>query len=337
MRSIFFAALLLPTLACDLGQAGSPDGEDNTDDPSDMLSGRYEVTTHYDLSEATGFSGVIGPLAELRDDPAKTILSILEDTDDTVADILDLLPSSLRSQLEDSINNYVNEQIAAGGAAGDIVKWVDQVATILSNFNVVSTFEMGRATNGAASGDHSLAAIRFEVDGAVREVPITEIVSVLTIARGVRCEISDDGRMSIAEHAFHLPLGQLAVVGFNQILTSSLGAKNLNEALALAIDCNEIADSIGELCLGPVCISQSKIADVCSGGIDAVASEVESQIAKIDFTELRLSGGQAVLEDVKADASGGQIDQWAGGTWETALAIDDFRIPISAEFTATRM
>ena len=72
-------------------------------------------------------------------------------------------------------------------------------------------------------------------------------------------------------------------------------------------------------------------------GLDAVANEVERQIAKIDFTELRLSGGQAVLEDVKADNAGGQIDQWAEGTWETALAIDNLRIPVIAEFTATRM
>jgi hypothetical protein len=339
MRTIVAAAaLLLPTFGCSLGDVPP---EDQPDEAADRVAGQYELTSTYNIAASEGVPGLIGdviaPLAGLRDDPAGTIFEILEANGGAVADLIGLLPSNVRADVEREINDYVAEQVAAGGGAGDIIAWVDQIAGILTHFEVVSQFEIGRADeSGVASANHSLAAVRFELDTGPQEVVVSELISTLTIARGVDCSINGS-EISIAEHAFHLPLGDLAVVGFNKALEGSLGARNISEALGLVIDCADVVERIGPVCISSFCIDPAEIENLCTSGLDAIANEIEEQIAKIDFAELRLTGGRAALEDVAKQDGFGQIDQWAGGSWKTAIEIDGLRVPVDATFSASRM
>ena len=316
---------------------GSPEPEQEA---ADLVAGRYEITTVYDLSASEGVPSLVGdiltPLAGLRDDPGGTLIGILESEGGPIGDLLSVLPSSLKDELDQQIDDYVAGQIAAGGAAGDIIVWIDEIAGILTHFEVVSQFEVGRSDAGVASANHSLAAVRFELGGATQTVNTPDLINTLTIARGVECSV-DETEIAIAEHAFHLPLGDFAVVGFNQALEATLGAADVGAALGMVIDCPALAADIGELCLDFLCIPESDIADLCQSGLDLVAAEIEKQIASIEFAELRLAGGSAALEDAVKGDFAGQIDRWGSGHWQSEIEIDGLVVPVEAPFTASRL
>lgn len=339
MKSLALAITLLFLAVSCVGELGSG-GDDVEPEEQDTVAGTYELTSSYDLSTSDALPGLLGdalgPLTGLRDDPGATILTILENTGGAIGDLIGLLPSSLRAELEAEINDFVAAQIAGGAAAGDIIMWVDQIADILTNFQVISHFEIGSVDGGVANANHRLAAVGFVLDGQMQRIDTPEVIDTLTIARDVECQVSG-AEISIAEHAFHLPLGQLAVTGFNQVLQSTLGAADVGQALAMVIDCADVAASIGPLCIDVFCIDESEIADVCSDGLAAVAAEIEGLIAEIDFAELRLSGGRAALEDAAKQDGFGQIDRWAGGSWTTAFEIDGLVVPVEASFIAERL
>lgn len=345
MRTIVAAAALLPLIACGLGEV--PDNPDNDEESSDPLAGRYELVTTYDLSAGEGapsiFGDVLGPLSGIREDPAGTVFEILEASGDGIANLLDLLPPDLRANLEQQINNYVNQQIAAGGTAGEVIIWIDDIAGVLTHFEVVSEFEIGRAdAAGIAEGTHTLGAVRFQFQGETQTVPINDLISTLTVARDVDIEMVDASggvEVAIADHAFHLPLGELAVVGFNALLERSLGATSVNDALTQLVDCPSLAASVGPQCLGDFCIGETEIANVCAKGLEAVGNEIEKAVGSIDFAELRLSSGRAAVQGVTKDDGllFGQVDRWSGGAWSSQLDLSGLALPVGATFEATRL
>lgn len=331
MRTQVAAATLLfvaVATGCAVGDVEPTGDEDDTGD--DSVAGRYELTSRYDLSTSDALPGMLGavldPLTNLRDDPGGTLFDILESRGGGLANLLDLLGPGVRADLEQRINDYVADQIANGGIAGEVVVWVDEIAGILTDFEVVSQFEVGKATDGLATGDHTLTGVRFTFEGERRDVAVAEIVSSLTIARGVDVEI-DGSRIIFADHGFRFPLGELAVTGINKFLDAKLGAGDISEALGLVLDCPALAADVGPVCLGDFCIDDQQIADLCTSAVDAVAGELEDAIASIDFAELQMNGGRASLAS----------DRWDGGTWQSAFDIDGLVLPVEASFTASRM
>lgn len=341
------ACLALLPLSLLIGCAADEDPAPGDSGP-DPVSGRYQVTSTYDLSQSDAVPDVIGnalePLSGLSEDPAGTLIAVLQASGSpALNDLLDAIPSSLLDAFEGAVNDFVFDQIDKGGTAADIILWTDDIAGILTHFEVISNLDLGRPDEtGAARADHTLAAVSFEMRGETQLVDTPDIINTLTVARDVDCTIESSGEgeaITIANHAFHLPLGDFAVVGFNQALQSSLGVPDLHAALGLAIDCPALAQKVASICLGPVCVGhEAEIEGFCDDGLEAVASEVEARIASIDFAELRMSSGQAVLLDAaKADApTDGRIDAMDGGHWASDFEIDGLVIPVDASFRAVR-
>src|SRR5688572_19698443 len=103
-------SLLLP-LALSLGAAcTSGGGEEDVGDVSGAV-GTYQVTTSYDatgaLPDAVGHS--LETLTGLHDDPAGTILALLED-----AGVPNPVPESFQDDLEGWINEYLASRVYMG-------------------------------------------------------------------------------------------------------------------------------------------------------------------------------------------------------------------------------
>jgi hypothetical protein len=344
-RALFPFLLAALAFGCTDGGEDEPEGGQEPD----PVAGTYEVTSTYDVSSSEVLpelvGNAIGPLTGLSEDPAGTLIAILQASgSQTVDDLLDAIPSQLMDAFKNAVNDFIFDQIAAGGTGADIIQWTDDIAGMLTAFDVVTRLEVGRRNDsGVAGANHTLAAVAFNLRGERQLVDTPELINTLTVARDVECSISGPGdgdRISIGEHAFHLPLGDFAVIGFNQALEASFGAPNLQAALGQIIDCQALAAQVADICVFSLCVGhEAEIAGFCNEGLATLAAEVEERIASIDFAELRLAAGDAALLDAgKEDGiADGLIDVMDGGSWQTDVEIDGLVLPVPASFRAIRL
>lgn len=345
VKSSLFLAPLVFAVAC--GSAVGPDGSDGTDpidDPSDpgdptvsKIAGSYEVTSKYDLSASADLPALLGdalgPLSGLSDNPAGTLIDVLKGTNSSVADAIDSLPPILRSLLEQQINTYLEDQLFENTpVAEQIVDYVDMISTMLTNFEVVTTLEVGNADEaGNANANHTLAGVAFPKDGQRTFVATPDILNTLSIARDVSLNI-DLGAKSVAvgDHAFNLPLGDFAVTGFHAALESQFGIADLGEALNEMVDCTGLASEVGDICIDSFCIlDEAQIADFCVQGLDQVAEQVDNKIRDIEFAELHMVGGEGAVQVAEKVNS-------ISGNWDSEFGINGNNLSVPSSFEAVR-
>jgi hypothetical protein len=346
LASLALPAVLL--LGCSSGGDG-PGGGGGDPASESGLAGRYEITSHYDLSQADGVpervSDAIAALTGLSDDPAGTIIALLEAADIAALNhLLDAVPPSLVNAVKGWINDYVARRLYDGSpVAGQIAEWADNIATILTDFEIITTLDLGNSVGGSATANHSLAAVAFQLEGSRRLVDTPDLIDQLSAARDVRCEIAGDADgaelIDIGDHAFHLPLGDFALVAVNQAISAKLGVPDLRGAIGLLIDCGGLAQEISSKCLFNVCVGhKAELEAFCDAGLDQVAARIEDKIAAIDYAELQLAAGQAVLVDGKADAAAdGRVDAMEQGAWQAVFDLDGHDLAVEASFTGRRL
>ena len=332
------AALCLFFSAACTGGGG---GEDPTDVPSEAVIGQYEVTSTYNAAGALPdvATETLGILSGLADDPAGTLIDLAEQAGAPI----DWVPDALRDQFADWMNEYIAERVFQGAPVSEeIARWTQDIAGMLHHFDIISQMDLA-TVDGSTAANHVLAAVAFDFRGARRVVDTPDIVEQLTIARDVSCSIEGAGageaHLDVGDHAFHMPLGDFAVVGFNMGLEQVLGVADLRAALALLIDCPGLADDVSSKCLGPVCVGhRDEIEGFCQMGIDLVVNEVESRIASIEFAELHLASGEAAMLDASKDDSAleGTYDKIDRGVWQAVVNIDGVELPVDATFVGAR-
>ncbi len=329
------ALSLLLSAACTGG------GEEEVEVPAEAVVGQYEVTSTYDATGALPdvASDTLGILDGLADDPAGTLIDLAAEAGAPI----DWVPDALRDKFADWVNEYIASRVFQGApVTEEIARWTQDIAGMLHHFDIISTMDLATIED-STSANHVLAAVAFDFRGARRVVDTPDIVEQLTIARDVSCSIAGAGegeaRLDVGDHAFHMPLGDFAVVGFNMGLEQVLGIADLHAALALLIDCPGLAEEVSSRCFGPVCVGhRDEIEGFCNMGIDLVVNQVESRIASIDFAELHLASGEAAMLDAgKEDAVlDGTFDRIDRGVWQATVNIDGAELPVEATFVGTR-
>jgi hypothetical protein len=329
------ALVVLLSAACTGG------GEEAMEVPSEAVVGQYEVTSTYNAAGALPdvATETLGILSGLADDPAGTLIDLAEQAGAPI----DWVPDALRDQFADWMNEYIAARVFQGAPVSEeIARWTQDIAGMLHHFDIVSQMDLA-TVDGSTAANHVLAGVAFDFRGTRRLVDTPDIVEQLTIARDVSCSIAEAGageaRLDVGDHAFHMPLGDFAVVGFNMGLEQVLGIANLRAALELFIDCPGLADDVSSRCVGPVCVGhRDEIEGFCRMGIDLVVNEVESRIASIDFAELHLASGEAALLDPGKDDSAldGTFDQIDRGVWQAVVNIDGAELPVDATFVGAR-
>lgn len=317
------------------------DGGGGADVPPEAVVGQYEVTSTYNAAAALPdvATDTLGILGHLADDPAGTFIDLAGEAGVPI----DWVPDALRDQFAGWVNDYIASRLFQGvPVSEEIARWTQDIAGMLQHFDVVSQMDLA-TVDGATSANHVLAAVAFDFRGSRRTVDTPALVDQLTIARDVSCSIEGDGaaeaRIDIGDHAFHMPLGDFAVEGFNMGLQQVLGIADLHAALELLIDCPGLADAVSSKCLGPICVGhRDEIEGFCRMGIDLVVDKIESRIASIEFAELHLASGEAALLDAgKGDgALDGSYDQIDRGVWQALVNIDGTELPVDATFVGAR-
>jgi hypothetical protein len=339
--------LLALPLALVVGCTGADDGGDLGE--AGVAAATYELTTTVDATDALPAiaAEAIELLGGLADDPAGTLIGLLEAADLPIVDqVLGAIPAALRGSVEGWINDFIFDQLYMGvPVTEEIARWAQDLSGILTHFEIASRMDMGNvAPAGDASANHTLAGVAFDFRGSRQLVNAPDIVGQLTMARDVSCQLaSTEGggaAIDIGDHAFHMPLGDFAVVGFNMGLQQLAGFSDLRDALGSVIDCAALAQSVASRCILSVCVGHAaEIEQLCVAGIDLLASEVERRIASIDYAELRLASGQAALVSADKQDAGGALrfDRIDDGSWQAAVDVDGLVVPVGATFVGRRL
>lgn len=324
-----------------LSSACASGGDDEPEVPAEAVVGQYEVTSTYNAAGALPdvATETLGILDGLADDPAGTLIDLAEEAGAPI----DWVPDALRDKFADWVNEYIASRVFQGApVTEEIARWTQDIAGMLHHFDIISSMDLA-TVDGATAANHVLAAVAFDFRGARRVVDTPDIVNQLTIARDVTCSIAGAGegeaRLDVGDHAFHMPLGDFAVVGFNMGLEQVLGIADLHAALELLIDCPGLADEVSSKCFGPVCVGhRDEIEGFCRMGIDLVVDQVESRIASVEFAELHLESGEAAMLDAGKDDSvlDGTFDQIDRGVWQAVVDIDGVVLPVDATFVGAR-
>mgnify|MGYP003651352874 CR=1 FL=1 len=348
LKSSLVLAPLLFAVAC-AGDVG-PEGP-GTEDPSNpggpdaaaQIAGDYEVTSVFDLRNSPDMpaivAGALGPLSGLADDPAGTLLDALEGT--SVGDLLDSLPAAVRSIVENQINDYIQNQVYDGvPVVGQIADITDMVSSILTNFEVVSSLQVGSGDEaGNANAQHGLAAIAYP-QGSDRIVVATpEIINALSIARDVSVNVNlDASSINFGDHTLELPLGDFAVTAFHSALESQFGIADLGDALSNMINCTGLAASVGDISVaGFTVVNESQLDGFCEQGLDLAAEQVDEQIRKLEYARLHFIGGDGTVNmESKSDDVGSSQVGAMNGDWQSELAINNAGFAAPSSFKAVR-
>lgn len=262
----------------------------------------------------------------------ETLLAATDSPDDPSRYLIDrmiaTLPEGSVKKIATAAAPYVAAYLNARlvDLAPRFVPGIDGLATGLARIAThLGTVETLRV-NADGTGSRVITAIRFDVNGTTKVVPLAA-GGIADLAAGLRVTMDVTGRVGISEHEHALPYGAILRLGLDRAVAPSVEptAGDLGGALGALLDCERlgsvIADRVG---LG----SPALYAGACRGTMTAIASEVDARLAAIDDTPLGIEvAGTAAGFDEDGD---GVMDEMRAGIWTGAVYAGPDREPIDA-------
>lgn len=310
------AALLLA--ACDADANG-------TDEEPIELAASYRLATTIDLPASAALpadlAAALDLLRGLRDAPGETIFELAGQAGvPAVEEIRRALPGALESRLEGWVDDQVRAALEADpevAAALDLV--VDAADTVLAEIHLASELSGGQHRLLTVGFDVAGAAATFPVDG----LPLTSVSATLHVV---------DGGLAVGDHAFQLPIGDLAYQAFTAEVERRAGT-DVRGVLAGAIDCPAVAAAVADQCVLGACVGhEDDLLAICDDGIDYLVAELEARFAEANLDMLRLDRGTAPLIDADDD---GIAERIGAGTWTAAINVGAGLRPVPAIFVGT--
>jgi hypothetical protein len=341
MRTTWTPALALVVLA-----ACSPPAPPTVNPDPVRLGGTYQVVSAMEVPAVAAVPGMPGDalrlVGDLAENPAGALLDLAEGADVPALGTLRLLvPDTLEAQLEAWMNASL-ETASVGGVApvDELAELNALIESVLLRWQLRSELDLG----DPLAGTHAPTAIAFDVvDRPV--VVMVDVTAPVTAATGVEAALSwpqgPDGpaRVTVGDHAMGVPFGHYALEALRTILDSRYGAPTIRAAVGQIVDCRAVAESVAARCIGFVCVGHAdELEEVCSGGLDAAASQLEEKILAIDYRAIRLRSGVAIASGVALDPEGSlaTVDALAAGVWTATVDLGQGEEDASATFTAVR-
>jgi hypothetical protein len=347
MRSLALAATVL-VAACDPADPPDPTPEP-VHDPA-ALTGTYQVTSQFEVPATVAAPGPLGDvlrlLHELSVNPAGGLLDMAEMAGvPALGTLRDLLPSSLEDELEGWMNGYLDTATVGGVSPHDeIVALDDMIRSVLLDWDLRSTLDLP----ASASGTHAPIALVFSAGGEPIVVPV-DATAPVTAGTDVTATViwpSGGGSPSVAigDHAMGIPFGHYTLTAIDTITEMEYGTPGIGAALDAIVDCAAMATSVGAQCVGPewarVCVGhEAELTEICEGGLDALAAQLEESILGIDYQAIHFVSGTATVEGVAVDdvASTATASALSSGTWTSTIDLAQGEPEeATATFTATR-
>lgn len=320
-----------------------------------QLSGTYQLANRIDLASAGILpdlaSSTLESLSKLKDDPAGAIIGILQATNaPVISTLLSALPDVITQQLASFIDGFITSQVYQGVPVTEqIAGIVQDTAQLVTQFQLDTTLTIATPDDtGTAAATHALAGATFSVEDQTLVVTAPDLLSSATQASFQATAVHiveqgpdvENGLLDLGDHAFAVPLGDYAIHGLDQLLMNQLGVPDLRGALGLLVDCSGLAQSVANECVGPVCVGhEADLEDVCSQGLDAIASDVEAELHMITLQAMHFHEGEAKMWDAPTPggATDGVIDRIDSGVWTLGLGLTSDEHAATATFTGTRV
>lgn len=308
---------LMPSGGDDDVAAGS--GTDPTAD------GNYQVTSHIDITiEALlpqPAEGVVVTARDFSTNPAHTLISLADSAGvPAVGTIRDYLPAYAFGKLEGWINDEVAKLTIAGipvtQVAGEVAARAETSLTQVSLESEL-TIANGSATHRLTVLDLGPTGLDMQLDlGALPG----DVVTATTTAK------SSHGVLTVGSHTFGLAYGEYAWRALEAACTAEYGA-GLRETLGTAVNCANIANTVGNKCAVGVCVGhKAELAQICEAGLDEVVGRMHDKLATLRFDAIRFSMGTANIS----------MQALANGTWTAEINAGQGLRRVPATFTAIR-
>ena len=321
--------------------------------------GTYDVTSHWDFTEAIADSGTVGSVVvrvlNLFENPGQAIY-------DEIINLVDALVGGIISGaldlfldltgLDDQFANMINDFIAGNEALTKIFQAGSDLRDVIANLEVHSELTIGKLSsnyefrgsdnwlgitlywrwNCDANSPPDCGAIPLVVD-STGEIGTLGVLSSEWTGRIVAYD-----QLQIDTHTVSLRYGRLIIYILNEVILPALtdgNAHSLSEAFAHWIGCGSLATSItgsdGEVCALGACVTDDQIEGFCSSAVSTLFGFADLIIRGLEFDIGLHLGGEAVLVEMDSD---GFVDLMEDGTFTGFMQSSDASAP-SSPFTAT--
>ena len=281
---------IVPLGACSSGF--SLDGQGNANAEADA---KYSLSTKIHLETLQlpgGYDEAIRALEGMQEDPAGTLIYVLEQTNPAAAQALDFIPGPVMGKFKEWVNEYVFSRVFEGLPAADQFGELAEQASAM--FRVI---QLDTRLDGAGEGTHELDGVGFELYGSALVIATEDVgIEEQIVTTGV--EVARDGdALSIGAHGLDVPIGPYAALALDTALMVKFGA-DLEGLVRDAIDCDGLAAEVSDKCVTVVtqfCVGhESELRDFCEAGATAVADYVHGRIRDLSI-EAELQSGHAVI------------------------------------------
>lgn len=314
------------------GGTGGTGSGSGTTTPAPVATGAYQVRSDIDLTVEALLpqpaADMVVTLRSFSTDPADTLFGLAESAGvPAVGTIRDALPS----YLEDKLYGWIDAEIAKVKVAGVPVTQIAggiaaMAETALTQFALDSelTIDSGTAT-------HTLKTIDFTPAGLDSTYSLESLPDVIGSAT-TTCS-SKSTTLSIGDHTYGLPYGELAWTAVNDAMTAQYGM-DIRATLGAAVNCPAIAATVASKCVLGVCVGHAtELTAICERGLDEVVDRAHAQFSAMKFEALHLAAGTAMLVDADKD---GTAERLANGVWTAELNAGQGLRHVPATFTATK-
>ena len=303
-----------------------------------MPSGRYEVTSHWDFSQAVENSGPIGAtivrVLNVFQNPGQAIYDeiiqlinyavggIISGSIDTFLDL-----TGLDQKFQNMINNAVENNDAlrrvrdAGRDVRDVIANLE-VTSVLTIGKLSSSYEFNGTDNWLgitlywrwncpANAPPECGAIPLKVDGS-EDIADLGILSTNWNGRVVAYD-----ELQIDQHPITLRYGRLIIYILNEVILPQLtggNAHSMSEAFAHWLGCDRIALSITgsdrEVCALGACVYADDIEGFCESATGTLFGFADVLIKGLEFDVGLRVGGEAKLVETDSDGPRRSHQRW---------------------------
>lgn len=309
-------------------------------------TGRYDVVSHWDFTNAIADSGAIGSaivrVLNVFDNPGVAIynelISLIGNlVGGLISSTLDTFLSltNLDSAFQNMINNFIdnNSVLSQVRDAGRDLR------DVVSNLQVHSELSIGKlSSNYEFRGqDNWLGLTLYWRWGCTpADGPECGAIELVPDADGTFAQLgvlSSDwtGRvvafdqLQIDQHAVSLRYGRLIIYVINDVILPAVtngNANSMSEAFAYWLGCDSLANAIipnGQICAAGYCLQASTIENFCSTAVSTIFGFADILINSLAFDMGLSLGGTGRLVEETSD---GVVDRIAPGQFSGVIQRD---------------
>jgi hypothetical protein len=310
------------------------------------FSGVYQVSAPLDFTKNGVLPGILGPLlsslSELHDHPGKALTDFIKK-----AKVLPSVVSGILSGLSPIFDNLISEYAYDNSMALDEIANIVMGITELTNtmqVQVSMTVHKPDA-KGAVMVDSQLTGVSFTLNGnhSMVAFPTGNKVTTAGMVTPMPNQLAD-GAITIGDaNMLTLPIGSILLQGMNDLLYSTFNTTTLGDVLADLVPCDAVGDAISsavdDLGIPFVSIDSDTAAGVCRTAVKIAAGLVETEIKKLTFDDIKVSGISAKLYDVSQSKpqADHQSDRIAEGKWQWNFKFGGSVVDVPSTFAGDRV